>query len=1069
MTTNHQGYYRFPTIHNHQIVFVAEDDLWQININGGTAKRLTANLGIISDPKFSPDGQWIAFTGREEGNTEIYVMPAAGGPAKRLTYMGSYCTVVAWQGDKIIFFSNYGKAFFAMSELYSIDLEGHEPQKLNYGPAYNIGFGDNGGVVLGRNTREPARWKRYKGGTAGQIWIDADGSGEFYKLVGDKYARLHLNGNLACPLWIGNRIYFIADHEGIGNIYSCLTDGTDLQKHSHHTEYFARNIQTDGEHIIYHAGGNLHLLNIASNNSQVINFDYPSPRIHHSRKFVPAARYLEDYSLNSNGSCLAVVSRGKSFTFGNWEGAVQQQGIRDGVRYRLSRWLNEGKRIVLFSDETEEYRLEIHTLDGSEAPVKLNDLDVGIPYDLKVSPKRDEVIIYNHKHELIWVNLAKGEAKTIDRSEYNMIQGFNWSPDGNYVAYSCSKTPRISIIKIYSLNEAKSYEVTDPILNDSSPSFDPTGKYLYFLSHRTFNPVYDNMHFDLNFPKGMRPYVLTLSKDTPSPLVLQPKGFDFRGPDDDKKETDLEDISIDFEGITERIMALPVAEGIYGDIIATKGKVFYTSMPVEGARYGQPGSKAMLKVFDLKTLEENTYISGISSFHLSADGSALACEINKQIRVISADREEEESLPKGRSPKRKTGWIDLARLKISINPTAEWQQIYKEAWRLQRDYYWVEDMSDIDWNKVFDRYYKLIQRIGSRSEFSDLLWEMQGELGTSHAYESGGDYRPSPAYRLGFLAAEFSYEPAHDAYRITHIVKGDVWDNAAASPLKRPGVNVSEGMLLLAVNGVRLNAATPPYQPLVNQAGEEVALLVADKNGKNQRTVQVKTLPNEHGLRYRDWVEKNRSYVHEKSGGKIGYVHVPNMGAEGYAEFHRYFLTELDYEGLVVDVRFNGGGHVSQLLLEKLARKRVGYDLTRWMGDTSYPSEAVFGHIVALTNESAGSDGDIFSHVFKIMKLGKLIGRRTWGGVIGIWPRNMLADGSMTTQPEFSFWFTDVAWDVENYGTDPDIEVDITPQQYAQQIDPQLDRAIAEIQADIAANPPKKPAFKNRPKLTLPG
>jgi tricorn protease len=348
------------------------------------------------------------------------------------------------------------------------------------------------------------------------------------------------------------------------------------------------------------------------------------------------------------------------------------------------------------------------------------------------------------------------------------------------------------------------------------------------------------------------------------------------------------------------------------------------------------------------------------------------------------------------------------------------------------------------------------------------MWEMQGELGTSHCYELGGDYRPAPQYKLGHLGADLAYDPEQDAYRFVRVLRGDVWDEKEASPLRRPGVNVEEGMLLLAIGGQRVGQRLHPNVLLGNQAGEEVQLTVAESDGGSVRTVCIKALGDETPVRYRDWVERNRQYVHEKSGGQVGYIHVPDMGPDGYAEFHRYFLIELDHKGLVVDVRFNGGGHVSALLLEKLARRRLGYDLSRWMGYTPYPEESAYGPMVALTNEQAGSDGDIFSHSFKLMGLGKLIGRRTWGGVIGIWPRNWLVDGGITTQPEFSFWFQDVGWSVENYGTDPDIEVDMTPQDYARGVDVQLDRAIEEVMKEIEENPPREPDFLERPRRTLP-
>ncbi|MGD9375190.1 MAG: PDZ domain-containing protein, partial [Anaerolineae bacterium] len=580
-----------------------------------------------------------------------------------------------------------------------------------------------------------------------------------------------------------------------------------------------------------------------------------------------------------------------------------------------------------------------------------------------------------------------------------------------------------------------------------------------------------------------------LRKDLPSPFVPEPRGFEPKKDEDNKEpeaEPDAEGeekadegaqgeltVTIDLEGIAGRTVAFPVAEAKYGRIEAIKGRVFYTVYPVEGARDGawserEVTAKATLKVFELEKQKESVFVNRITSFTLSGDGSAMACRIGRKLRVIQAKRDPSQSLSSESKPSRESGWIDLSRIKASVEPAQEWQQMFHEAWRLQRDYFWVEDMSGVDWDRVLQRYEPLVHRVASRSEFSDLMWEMQGELGTSHCYELGGDYRPQPQYRLGFLGADLAYEPQYDAYRFVRVLTGDVWDEAYASPLHRPGVNITEGMLLLAIGGQRVGRDLHPNELLVNQAGQEVQLTVAEADGGSERTVAVKALANEMPVRYRDWVEGNRQYVHEKSGGQVGYVHVPDMGADGYAEFHRYFLIELDHKGLIVDVRYNGGGHVSSLLLEKLARQRLGYDLTRWMSYGPYPEESAQGPMVTLTNEQAGSDGDIFSHSFKLMKLGKLIGRRTWGGVVGIWPRNWLVDGGLTTQPEFSFWFRDVGWAVENYGTDPDIEVDITPQDYARKADPQLDRALEEVLKEIAENPPLEPDFSERPRRTLP-
>ena len=409
-------------------------------------------------------------------------------------------------------------------------------------------------------------------------------------------------------------------------------------------------------------------------------------------------------------------------------------------------------------------------------------------------------------------------------------------------------------------------------------------------------------------------------------------------------------------------------------------------------------------------------------------------------------------------------------MRVSVDPGSEWMQMFKEAWRLQRDHFWAEDMSGVDWWLVLDRYMPLVGKVATRLEFSDLMWEMQGELGTSHAYELGGDYRPAPAYVIAHLAADLAYDRggARRTWRFTHLVAGDGWDPEAGSPLRAPGVRIGAGDRLLAVNGRPVDAVTTPAALLVNQAGLAVELAVAGPDGQGRRTVVVSTLRDERPARYREWVTANRRRVHETTDGRVGYVHVPDMGARGFAEFHRSYLSEVEREALVVDVRFNGGGHVSQLVLEKLARRRIGYDVSRWGEPEPYPADSPAGPLVAITNEHAGSDGDIFTHCFKLLGLGPVVGKRTWGGVIGIAPRHALVDGSLTTQPEYAFWFSDVGWSVENYGTDPDVEVDIRPQDHLAGADPQLDTAVELALLALQEHRPLSADLARRPRLELP-
>jgi tricorn protease len=1081
------GYYRFPAIHQDTLVFTSEDDLWTVPAAGGVARRLTATPGWVGHPFFSPDGATLAFTGREEGHNEVYTMPAEGGTVRRVTYLGVSSSVIGWtlDGRQILFTSDHGQPFDNIGVAYAIGPEGGLPQTWPVGPAVSISLTTGNRTVIGRHNNDPARWKRYRGGTAGEIWVDAEGKGQFRRLI-------RLNGNVARPMWIGERIFFLSDHEGVANLYSCSPSGEGLRRHTHRTDYFARFPNSDGRRIVYHAGADLYVYDPETDEDRRVEVGYFSPRVQRQRKFVDAARYLESYAPHPDGHSLALTARGKSFTMGNWEGAVTLQGddpaaSRRPVRYRLTRWLNDGQRVVTVRDAGDEDRLEIHAPLEESEPICLEGLDIGRPYALRVSPTADQLALSNHRNELIFVDLAEKKLQVVDRSPFRQIAGLDWSPDGRWLAYGFAITQYTTAIKLWDRTTGQTHTATQPVLHDMDPVFDPEGKYLYFLAERDLNPVYDNLHFDLGFPRGMRPFLLTLRADLPSPFIPAPHPLEEEETKQKEGETQTTEpkaeppappVVIDLEGIAERVVAFPVPEGLYGQVAGIKGKALFTSYPVEGALErswvpGEPPAKGTLEMYDFEAQKHEPLLSGITDFQLAKDGKTLFYRAGSKLRAVRAGRKPEEAPDKkpeeraSEPPGRKNGWIDLGRVKVSVDSGVEWQQMAREAWRLQREYFWTPDMSQVDWNAVWQRYAPLIERVGTRGEFSDLMWEMQGELGTSHAYEIGGDYRPQPSYPQGFLGADFAFDAAAGAYRVARIIRGAPGERAASSPLLGPGINVREGDKLKAINGRKLTGDLVPQELLVHHADTEVALTLEADDG-NTRSVTIRALKSEFPARYREWVEANRRLVHQATGDRVGYVHIPDMGARGYAEFHRLYLAEVDRDGLIVDVRYNRGGHVSQLLIEKLARKRVGYDIQRWGQPEPYPNYSVGGPMIALTNQWAGSDGDIFSHVFKLMKLGPLIGKRTWGGVIGISPRNLLADGSMTTQPEFSFWFQDVGWGVENYGTDPDIEVDITPQDYVRGYDPQLERGIAVILERLEKEPVIKPSFEDRPNLAPP-
>ena len=1071
----HAGYYRFPTIHGDRIVFVSDDDLWSVGDTGGIPCRLTANRGSVSHPALSPTGDSIAFTGEEDGDREVYVVSARGGEHRRVTFLGSHSVVAGWgrDGQTIIFSSNHRMPFVRTSWLHEVDADGGLPRRLELGPAQRISFGPDGATVLGRYLADPAARKRYRGGRVGQLWIDRTGEGDYRRLIA-------LDGNFDRPMWVGSRIYFLCDHEGIGNLYSCEPTGEDLRRHTHHGDFYARGASSDGSRIVYHAGADLFVYDPKTEQSSRLEIDFRSPRLQRTRTYVDTGRYLEAYQPHPRGHSVALTARGRTFSMPNWEHAAIQLGIAKGVRHRLARWLPDGERVVAVSDARGEEGFEIHSAVESHDPIEVTtDIDVGHVEALEVSPVADRIVISNHRRELIVGDLTTGEFRVIDRSEHHPTTGVSWSPDGRYVTYDSTRTLTTSIIRIADVDRGTVHDVTSGDFLDRNPRFSPDGRYLFFLSDRDYDPVYDAIYFNLSFPRSTRPYLITLREDVPNPFIPvphAPESFRDRLLEKTEPEARAAEAAIDFDGIARRIVAFPVEEGIYEQVWGIEDAVLFSTFPVQGSlgrnwwSEGPPPADGVLEIYDFKQHEKTTLVNGITDFQVAHDNRTVMYRAGDRLRSIPAQGANEPDARKSAkdAPGRESGWLDLGRVKVEVDPAGEWKQMFREAWRLQRNHFWVEDLSGVDWDLVYERYVPLTERVSTRGELADLLWELQGELGTSHAYEFLGDYGRKPDHRQGHLGVDMTYDPATNGFEITRLYPGDVWSEKASSPLARVGVNVVEGDRILGIGGRKVGPSTTPEELLVNHAGDDVMVRLLPKGGGAPRTVCVRTLKSEVPLRYRHWVEANRDTVHTRTGGRVGYVHIPDMGPNGFSEFHRYFLTEWQRDGLIVDVRFNGGGHVSQLLLEKLSRKAIGFKFPRYGKYRTYPENAPCGPLVGITNESAGSDGDIFTHSFRVHRLGPMIGTRTWGGVIGIWPRRSLVDGGLTTQPEYASWFYDVEWGIENHGAEVDIEVDIRPQDYAAGVDPQLDRAIAECLRLLEEQPPEVPEPGPRPQLPLP-
>lgn len=1075
------GYFQEPAIRGDTLVFLSDDDLWRVTIGSRHPNRLTASRGIPHDPRISPDGQWLAFTGNEEGTREVYLVSLNGGELRRLTYTGfTGAKVIGWTPDSrhVLFTSHAERPFRSWNMIRRVSIDDSIISEMNVGWGSSLDFGPDGGKVLGRFGRDPAQWKRYRGGRKGEIWIDVDDSGTFKKL-------LDLESNLAWPMWVGDRIIFLGDQDGTGNLYDCTIDGKDIRQRTHHTDFYVRNPSTDGKTVVYQMGGDIWQLDLESGKTQCLELHLPSTFTQRQRKMPNLKKFVESIDIHPKNCASVAVARGKIFRFPHWAGPVHLHGLTDGsVRYRLARWLNDGDRFVAVTDTNGDERLVLFNATERVPPEILEPMPLGRPNAMHVIPGADVLIITNHRHEILQVDLETRTCQIIDTSEYHRLTECDVSPDGRWIAYPCSVDPHRIAIKLYDRENNEITQVTEPLLWDRSPAFDPGGRYLFFLSARMFDPVRDVLDFGYSFPRGVIPMALPLRREFLNPFDEQPASpcdadagggnktaeseVKTDGEERDTGEKDaLEPVIIEFDDIRNRAVAMPVIDGRFEDIQVTEDKVWILEHPISGTLSNRWPPEQVhggtLDYWDLKTQSREHFASNVRSFRFSMDRKVIAYRTNDGVRILDASKKPSKDAPS--KPGRKSGWIDLGRLKVTIEPAAEWLQMFRETWRLMRDHYFAEDMSGVDWKQMHDRYLPRVRRCGTRSELSDIIWECIGETGTSHAYEFGGEYEPPPRYTLGKLAADLALDPESGRFVFTHIVHGDSWNPNENSPLNQPGINVQPGHQLIAINGLPVTADRPPGEHLLGLAGQKTALTISD--GEAEWTVSVKLISNEMPARLREWINTTAAYVHERTNGRVGYLYMQDMGTTGFAQFYRAWLAESYRDAVIVDVRNNGGGHVSSLLLERLTRRRLGYEVGRYTPAVPTPPFCVRGPIVALCDEFSGSDGDLFAHKFKSMKLGTLIGRRTWGGVVGIAPTHGLVDGTVVTQPEFYHYFDDVGWDLENRGAEPDIVVEYPPEAAARGEDPQLDRAIAVILEQLEDTPSETPELPLHPRKNI--
>ena len=1181
-TMTSSSYFRFPHLHGDLVTFVAEDDVWIAPLGGGRAWRVSSLQLPARNPRFSPDGKRLVWTVVQGTAPEVVSAQVDGGGYRQLTYFGHSTTKVKGftAGGSVVVTSAFRQAESRHTHAYSVPLEGGWAQELPYGPVESVAYGPEVGderpvVLASVLSREPAWWKRYRGGTAGKLWIDRDGNGEFERLLPD------LDGNLTDPLWVDGRIAFLSDHEGYGNLYSVLPDGNDLRRHTDHQDFYVRHAATDGKRVIFESAGELWVLRDLA--SDAVKLDITLGSASQTRRPAPldAAKHLGAAAPDAAGAASAVESHGTIHWLRHKDGPSRIIEATPGVRGRLPRPLGDG-RIAYIADHDGVEALHVKDIaapvqhaaarveeeagkagapsgtavstapasgdaeqaEGTETvslpqPVPASgaavlagttshvaadddqqadvapqatvpaaeaqaltgqatlDLSPGAgdrtavsvatpsrPSSLEASPDGKWLALGTSFGDVYVVDTRTGDLSQVASIGEGSISELAWSADSRWLAWSEPVTSfgsrsRLRLAMVEQLDAAP-VDVTDGRFRDASPTFTPDGKFLAFLSNRSFDPVYDGHSFDLSFPSPIKPYLVALAADTPSPFgpSVDPAGgepvadADGERPESaEQSENGVPAVHVDAEGLAHRVIGVPVPQGNYSSLKAVDGALLWLDSVLAGvtgdgkASQEDKDARPALVRYDIARRKQATLADAVDSYRLSGDRSKAVLVSDKQVTVIPTDAKADEE--SGKVVK-----VDLGRVRVLLDPLSVWGQAFDEAWRLQRDFFWTEDMAGQDWDSIHARYRPIVDRLGSHDDLVDLLWELHGELGTSHAYVRPAAVTERGSRGQGRLGADL----AHTArgWEITRILAGESSDPLATSPLTRPGVGAKAGDVLLAIDGVPLSESVTPAMQLVGAAGRAVELTLLNGPGHaaaegTQRRVAVVPVKDEERLRYQEWVAGNRRTVREASNGTFGYLHIPDMMANGWAQLHRDLDTETALDGLIVDVRRNRGGHTSQLVAELIGRKVTGWSMPRGEKPRTYPHHAPRGPVIILADEFAGSDGDIITQVSKLRGIGPVIGTRTWGGVVGIDNRFSLADGTGVTQPRYANWFGGgVGWSVENYGVDPDIEVTYPPHAYAAGRDPQLEYGIGALKEMIQELPTDRPPARSGYRKLLP-
>ncbi|WP_152185875.1 S41 family peptidase [Segeticoccus rhizosphaerae] len=1082
------SYLRFPHVRGEQLAFVAEDDIWVTSRDGGRAYRVSADQVPARSPRLSPDGRLVAWTAARNQSSEVYIAPTDGGTSTQLTYWGQdHTRVCGWLSDtEVLVVSTTGEADRPRSFAHAVPVDGSPSRRLPLGWAHDLALhpvdGLAGGALLSTTTTvEPAWWKHYRGGTAAQLWLDRDGSGDFTRLLSG------LESSLVSPLWTTTedgrtRIGFISDHDGRGQVYSALLGKrrnpgvASLERHTDH-ELYARHASGDGRQVVYVSGGELYLLDSLAPGSEPRRIDVRlgGARVGLAPKVVETtAGKLETISTDRTARASAIETRGRIIWLTHRDGPARALADASTVRRRLPAVLGDTGRVAWVTDADGDDAVEVGRVDGTSTERLIGPGKAGRVLELAASPDGKRVALATHDGRLLVVEVPTepisrtARLKQVDTTTQGDLSGLAFSPDSRWLAWSAPGAEPLRQIRMVEIGRARAtaFDVTPLRFTDTEPTFTRDGKHLAFLSVRSLDPVYDAVVFDLSFPRGCRPHLVPLEATTPSPFAPLVGGrplekpTDEGGPDSEKRDQDgaaqptPPTTTVDREGLHQRIVPTPVEGARYSDLRAVAGGLVWRKEPLHGElgsdlpHVDDDQPRATLEHLDLTTGTVQTLAEAADGIQVSGDGTRLVVSDGDTLRVLPATRKVEDDAPERVE-------VDLDRVRVRVEPAAEWTQMFHEAWRLMRDHFWRADMNGVDWDGARDRYAALLPRLATHDDLVDLIWELQGELGSSHAYCTPPSEPGEEGSRQGLLGADLAYE--RGAWRVQRVIPGESSEPRARSPLAAPGVAVRAGDVILAVDGRETSATRSPGSLLLGASNKPVELTIQPADGGAVRAAVVVPTADEFPLRYQDWANGRRDYVHARTNGAVGYVHIPDMVSGGWAQLHRDLRTEVGRDALIVDVRGNRGGHISELIIEKLARRIIGWSTVRGYEPMSYPGDARRGPMVAVTDMHAGSDGDIVTAAIRALELGPVIGTRTWGGVIGIDGRYTLVDGTKVTQPRYSFWFQRFGWGVENHGVDPDIEVPVAPQDHVAGRDVQLDRAIAQVQRLLARTPALKP------------